>query len=121
MIVAVAWRFRLPCGGNGKVAFDGRAGGWRQYPAPIFCERGLDPDDVEVMALNHDADLALLLVAVVKAVATALGCGIAHTDVRPEAKCGCAVAPLRVSWYVFSELAVSIFRVGRDSSIRGVH
>jgi len=31
-IVAVAWQFRLPCGVNGKVALDGRAGGWRQLP-----------------------------------------------------------------------------------------
>jgi hypothetical protein len=52
-------------------------------------------------------------------VATALGGGsVAHTDVRAEAKAGCAAVTLRASWSRFSELAASIFRVGRRPSIQ---
>ena len=82
-IVAVAWQFRLPCGVNGKVASRSMAPGTRHRSS---CERGLDPDDVAVMALNHDVDLALLLVAVVKELERPLGpFGLAQELHRNEA------------------------------------
>jgi hypothetical protein len=49
-------------------------------------ERGLDPDDVAVMALNHEVDLALLLVAAVKELERPLGpLGLAQELHRNEA------------------------------------
>ena len=58
------------------------------------CERGLDPDDVAVMALNHDVDLALLLVAVVKELERPLGpFGLAQELRRNEALEDCPATP----------------------------
>jgi hypothetical protein len=58
------------------------------------CERGLDPDDLAVMAFNNEGDLALLLVAVVTELEWPLGpFGLAQELRRNEALEDCPATP----------------------------
>ena len=65
------------------------------YPATdLLANVASIPDDVAVMALNHDVDLALLLVAVVKELERPLGpFGLAQELRRNEALEDCPATP----------------------------
>jgi hypothetical protein len=85
-IVADGWQLRLPSGVTARSRSTAEAVDSASTRHRSSCERGLDPDDVAVMALNHDVDLAPLLVAVVKELDRPLGpFGLAQELHRNEA------------------------------------